>query len=124
MAQIMPAQRLDLGRLDGVLKGERVAVVDALPAPLENIVAVSGQPIQNLDRLSSQRNAERVPGLHFTARHPGALLDEIHLLPGQRQHRAHAKSREHGESRGSLQMIGQLALEASKLWARGPAWVA
>jgi hypothetical protein len=35
-----------LSRLDGVLKGQGVAVVDALAAPLKNIIAVSQQCIQ------------------------------------------------------------------------------
>jgi hypothetical protein len=49
----------DLGCLDGVLKGERVAVVDALAAPLKNVIAASRQGVQNLDRLGGQRDKRR-----------------------------------------------------------------
>jgi hypothetical protein len=38
----MPANGLDLGRPDGILKRERVAIVDALAAPLKYEIAVSG----------------------------------------------------------------------------------
>lgn len=54
-------------------------------------------------------NVKSAVECHFTAQHPGALLDEIHLLPGERQHRAHPKSRENGESGRSFEMIGKLA---------------
>lgn len=54
-------------------------------------------------------NVKSAVECHFTARHPGAPLDEIHLLPGERQHRAHPKSRENGDTGRSFEMIGKLA---------------
>ena len=60
----MPAKRLDLGRLDGVVKGQPVAVVDALAAPLKNINAISRQCSSRIRReVSGDRKVSAYLGL-------------------------------------------------------------
>ena len=105
MAQVMPAQWVDLGCLDRGLKRQRVAIVDALAAPLEHVVAVLRQGLQNLNCVRRQRHAQGMARFHFAGRDPCTPLHRINLRPGQGEHRAHAQARQHGEPGRGLQVI-------------------